>query len=96
MNITKPHILLTIIFSLLNFSTYSQITTNSNVPYSSPIYLVDSLLLGEGVIANNHTFQGDPLQIGFFNGENSNVGLDREYNEQVILRLFQGFWWFCK
>ena len=44
--------------------------------YNSPIFLVDSLLLGEGVIATNHIFQGDPLQIGFFNGENSNIGLD--------------------
>ena len=76
MNITKPHILLTIIFSLLNFSTYSQITTNSNVlTVLLYIWLIVSFL-GEGVIANNHTFQGDPLQIGFFNGENSNVGLD--------------------
>ena len=38
--------------------------------------MVDSLLLGEGVIATNHAFQGDPLQIGFFNGVNSNIGLD--------------------
>ena len=57
-------------------NTDAQITTDSNPPYNSPIYLVDSLLLGEGVFATNHIFQGDPLQIGFFNGENSNIGLD--------------------
>ena len=76
MNIAKPQFLLTLLFGLLNFNIYSQITTNSNAPYSSPVYLVDSLLLGEGVVATNHLFQGDPLQIGFFNGENSNIGLD--------------------
>ena len=76
MNIAKPQFLLTLLFGLLNFNIYSQIITNSNAPYSSPVYLVDSLLLGEGVVATNHLFQGDPLQIGFFNGENSNIGLD--------------------
>ena len=76
MSIAKPQFLLILLFGLLNFNIYSQINTNSNAPYSSPVYLVDSLLLGEGVIATNHLFQGDPLQIGFFNGENSNIGLD--------------------
>ena len=61
---------------VLFLNTYAQITTDSNPPYNSPIFLVDSLLLGEGVVATNHVYQGDPLQIGFFNGENSNIGLD--------------------
>ena len=30
-------------------NTYAQITTDSNPPYDSHIFLVDSLLLGEGV-----------------------------------------------
>lgn len=30
----------------------------------------------EGVIATNHSFQGDSAQIGFFNGVNCNIGLD--------------------
>ena len=71
----KPFYL--ILFVTLNYSyVFSQITTNSNPPFNSPVFLVDSLLLGEGVFATNHIFEGDPLQIGFFNGENSNIGLD--------------------
>ena len=57
-------------------SSNAQITTNLLAPYDSPTFLVDSILLGEGVLATNHTFQGDPIQIGFFNGVNSNIGID--------------------
>jgi hypothetical protein len=68
-------ILLFITFALAK-SSYAQITTNLLAPYDSPTFLVDSILLGEGVLATNHTFQGDPYQIGFFNGVNSNIGID--------------------
>ena len=57
-------------------SSYAQITTNLLAPYDSPTFLVDSILLGEGVLATNHTFQGDLIQIGFFNGVNSKIGID--------------------
>jgi len=76
MKTTKPQNFLTLLLCVFFLNSYAQITTDSNPPYDSPIFLVDSLLLGEGVVATNHTFQGDPLQIGFFNGENSNIGLD--------------------
>ena len=76
MKTTRPQNFLTLILCVFFLNTYAQITTDSNPPYDSQIYLVDSLLLGEGVVATNHIFQGDPLQIGFFNGENSNIGLD--------------------
>ena len=58
------------------FSSTAQIAVTNDAPYDSPIYLIDSLLLGSGVVASNHQFQGDPLQIGFFNGILSNIGLD--------------------
>lgn len=67
------------VFSFFLFgiqSAYCQILVTNNAPYNTAEYLVDSLLLGEGVIATNHAFQGNPLQIGFFNGVNSNIGLD--------------------
>ena len=76
MKTTRPQNFLTLLLCVFFLNSYAQITTDSNPPYNSPIYLVDSLLLGEGVVATNHIFQGDPLQIGFFNGENSNIGLD--------------------
>jgi len=58
------------------FTSSAQISVDNSTPYDSPIYLIDSLLLGSGVVASNHQFQGDPLQIGYFNGILSNLGLD--------------------
>jgi gliding motility-associated-like protein len=42
----------------------------------TPQQLVDSVLLGPGVVAFNVSFTGNPAAIGFFNGTNSNIGLD--------------------
>ena len=49
---------------------------NNNNPYNSIVYLIDSLLLGNGVVASNHSFQGDPMQIGFFNATNTTINFD--------------------
>ena len=54
----------------------AQITTDYNAPNNNPVHLIDNVLLGGGVIASNHAYQGDSMQIGFFNGVNSNIGLD--------------------
>ncbi|MDA7794532.1 choice-of-anchor L domain-containing protein [Flavobacteriales bacterium] len=56
--------------------TFAQITTSTIAPYNSQTFLVDSVLLGDGVLATNHSYQGDPNQIGFFNGVNCNIGID--------------------
>ena len=65
-----------VFFVTLVPSLYAQITTDYNAPNNNPTHLIDNILLGGGVIANNHTYQGDTMQIGFFNGVNSNIGLD--------------------
>ena len=47
------------VFSFFLFgiqSAYCQILVTNNAPYNTAEYLVDSLLLGEGVIATNHAF----------------------------------------
>jgi hypothetical protein len=52
------------VFSFFLFgiqSAYCQILVTNNAPYNTAEYLVDSLLLGEGVIATNHAFQSDPV-----------------------------------
>ena len=58
------------------FSGSAQISVDNTNPYDSPIYLIDSLLLGSGVVASNQQYVGDANQIGFFNGTLSNLGLD--------------------
>lgn len=41
----------------------------------TPQQIVQTVLLGNGVTASNITFQGDPDQIGTFNGALSNIGM---------------------
>ena len=70
-----------IYFSLICFCNVllssSQILVDNNTPNNSPTFLIDNILLGTGVIATNHSFQGDSLQIGYFNALNCvNFGLD--------------------
>ena len=61
---------------LFVFNAQSQIIIDNTAPYNSTTFLIDSVLLGGGVTATNHSFQGNPLQIGWFDGSNSNVGID--------------------
>ena len=68
-----------ILFFLLVLTTFkaqSQIVIDNLVPYNTPVYLIDNVLLGGGVVASNHIFQGEPSQIGWFNGVNTNLGID--------------------
>ena len=58
------------------FNIQSQIVTDNTAPYSDPTFLIDSVLLGGGVTATNHIFQGATSQIGFFNAINTSLGID--------------------
>jgi len=70
----KKLFLLISLFSF--FNVQSQIVLDNSFPYDNPTYLIDSVLLGGGIVVSNHSFIGDPSQIGFFNGINSNLGID--------------------
>lgn len=57
----------------------AQITVTNTAPFNSPTYLVNNILLGNGVSASNITFAGQSAQLGFFyNGINGapNLGID--------------------
>jgi gliding motility-associated-like protein len=73
--------------ALLTFTSFfvlignieAQTTTTNSAPYNSTSYLVNNVLLGQGVSASNITFTGNANQIGFFNNGNSlipSLGLD--------------------
>ena len=67
------------LFLLMFFTsifTKGQIVVDNNIPYNDPTSLVDNILLGGGIIASNHTFQGATAQIGWFNAQNTSLGLD--------------------
>ena len=57
-------------------NNHAQITISNTNPYNNSNHLINSVLLGGGVFANNVSYQGDPIQVGFFNAINSNLGID--------------------
>ena len=71
---SKINLFLVLLFSSL--AVKSQIVIDNNLPNNSATYLVDNVLLGGGIVGSNHSFIGDPNQIGFFNGVNSNLAID--------------------
>jgi hypothetical protein len=65
-----------IVFFSSCFIAQSQIVIENNPPYDNATWLVDNILLGGGVVASNHAYQGDVAQIGWFNAINTNLGID--------------------
>ena len=83
-------------FFLFSFISYSQITIDINPPYDSPTYLIDNVLLGGGIVASNHSYQGDSIQIGYFDATNTSLGINNGVvmgtgDISVLDPLFLGF-----
>jgi gliding motility-associated-like protein len=65
-----------LLFSFISLMVYSQITINNNTPYDDPTYLINDVLLGGGIIASNYSYQGDSVQIGYFDATNTSLGIN--------------------
>jgi gliding motility-associated-like protein len=61
-----------VVLLLITCSVKAQLTTNNSL---TPVQLVQTVLLGNGVTATNITYNGAAVAIGEFNGVNSNIGL---------------------
>jgi gliding motility-associated-like protein len=57
-------------------ASFAQLTIDVTPPNNNPTHLVQNVLLGQGVTATNINFVGSGLAIGFFDGTNSNLGID--------------------
>ena len=68
--------ILLFLFITHTFLLKSQIVIDNTAPYNSATYLINNILISGGIAPTNHSFIGDPMQIGFFNGVNSNLGID--------------------
>ena len=68
--------LVSLFFAMGLVSLNAQIVINNNSPFNSATYLINNVLISGGITPTNHSFIGDSMQIGFFNGENSNLGID--------------------
>ena len=65
-------IVLSITFLLSITSGFAQLTVNGSL---TPQQLVQTILIGNGVSANNVTYTGAPAALGSFNGTASNIGI---------------------
>jgi len=75
---------LLIISLLISTNAFAQLTVSNNAPYNTPVNLVNQVLMSSnsGNAASNIVLSSGNLgQIGYFNGANSNIGL----NEGVLL-----------
>ena len=57
-------------------NSFAQIQINTTGNYSNPSYLIDNVLIGNGVTTSNHLYTGDPSQIGFFTDSMGLIGMD--------------------
>jgi len=49
---------------------------NTTGNYSNPSYLINNAFIGNGVVTSNHSFTGNPIQIGFFSDSLGLIGMD--------------------
>ena len=57
------------------FALNAQIVVDTNPPNNDPLFLVEQVLLGNGITATNVVFSGELDQIGYFDGSASNIGM---------------------
>ena len=55
---------------------FLKLQSSDNPPNNNIVYLIDNILLSTFLQTTNHNYEGDSLQIAYFNGVNSNIGLD--------------------
>ena len=54
------------IITLVSIHSYSQVVMSTNSVQNQVSYLIDNVLIGNGVTTTNHQFTGDSSQIGYF------------------------------
>ena len=62
------------IFSIMSVSMLSQVQITTNPSLNNPSYLIDNVLIGNGVTTSNHSFIGDSSQIGYLTDISGLIG----------------------
>ncbi len=68
--------LLLILLCFYSITITAQVQTNTSANYNNPTYLIDNILIGNGIVSSNHSFIGDSTQIGFFSDQSALIGMD--------------------
>jgi hypothetical protein len=61
---------------LISSIAFAQVQINTSGNYSNASYLIDNAFIGNGVVTSNHSFIGNPTQIGFFSDSLGFIGMD--------------------
>jgi gliding motility-associated-like protein len=64
---------LAMLILFLHFPSQAQLIVDTSYSVQT---LIQNVLLGSGVYASNITFKGEKLALGYFNGQNTNLGID--------------------
>ena len=62
------------IFSIMSMSMLSQVQIATNPSLNNPSYLIDNVIIGNGVTTTNHSFIGDSSQIGYLTDASGLIG----------------------
>ena len=54
------------LFCITTLLSVAQVQINTTGNFNDPSYLIDNVLIGNGVLTSNHSYIGDSSQIGFF------------------------------
>ncbi|MBE51249.1 MAG: hypothetical protein CMP51_06125 [Flavobacteriales bacterium] len=68
-----------IIFSFFSITAYNQVSINTSGNFSSPTFLIDNVLIGNGVTTSNHSFVGNSSQIGYFTDSLNKIGFSEGF-----------------
>ena len=55
--------LLLLLLCVITFNSVAQIQMNTTGNFNNPSYLIDNVLIGNGVITSNHSYIGDSSKI---------------------------------
>ena len=62
------------LFCLSTLSSVAQVQINTQGNLNDPTYLIDNVLIGNGVTTSNHSYVGDSSQIGYFSDSTGAIG----------------------
>jgi gliding motility-associated-like protein len=61
---------------MTTFGVWAQLVPTNTAPYNSATWLVQNILVGQGVSVSNINYTGSANAIGFFTAQSTNLGLD--------------------
>lgn len=68
-----------ILICLISINVFSQVQVSTNSTINHPSYLINNILIGNGVTTSNHNFTGDSSQIGYFTDSTHSIGFSEGF-----------------